>query len=135
MFFVRRKCRLGGFEVCQGRREGAQVLVELLGFYGSSRVNLSQKVPPGRNLINCNSWGIKTVTVIVFQNKDDTELRDFAARFDRLDTTVQLQQGAVSLETAQLESRAAVETKDEEAAKRGKPDVWNPEGVGSQMAE
>ena len=59
--------------------------------------------------------------------KDDTELRDFAARFDRLDTKVQLQQGAGSLETAQLESRAAVETKDQEAAKRGNPDVWNPD--------
>ena len=40
---------------------------------------------------------------------------------------MQLQQGAGSLETAQLESRAAVETKDEEAAKGGKPDVWNPD--------
>ena len=56
---------------------------------------------------------------------------------------MQLQQGAGSLETAQLESRAAVEAKDEEAAKRGlvklyqllvelklkvgKPEVWNPD--------
>ena len=61
----------------------------------------------------------KTQELIKEEGKDDTELRDFAARFDRLDTTVQLQQGAGSLETAQLESRAAVETKDEEAAKRG----------------
>ena len=56
---------------------------------------------------------------ITEEGKDDIELRDFAARFDRLDTTVQLQQGAGSLDTAQLESRAAVEAKDEEAAKRG----------------
>ena len=58
--------------------------------------------------------------------KDDTELRDFAARFDRLDTTVQLQQGAVSLETAQLESRAAVETKDEEAVESGQARCVEP---------
>ena len=69
----------------------------------------------------------KDQELIKEEGKDDTELRDFAARFDRLDTTVQLQQGAGSLETAQLESRAAVETKDDEAAKRGKPDVWNPD--------
>ena len=69
----------------------------------------------------------KTQELIKDEGKDDIELRDFAARFHRLDTTVQLQQGAGSLETAQLESRAAVETKDEEAAKRGKPDVWNPD--------
>ena len=83
--------------------------------------------------------------------KDDTKLRDFAARFNRLDAAVQLQQGAGSLETAQLEHRAAVEAKDEETAKNGlaklheliveqqikcadvlklkvgKPDVWNPD--------
>ena len=83
--------------------------------------------------------------------KDDTELRDLAARFNRLDAAVQLQQGAGSLETAQLELRAAVEAKDAEAAKSGlsklhelivgqqvkyadvlklkvgKPDVWNPD--------
>ena len=59
----------------------------------------------------------KTQELIKEEGKDDTELRDFAARFDRLDTTVQLQQGAVSLETAQLESRAAEEAKDEEATK------------------
>ena len=51
--------------------------------------------------------------------KDDTELRDFAARFNRLDAAVQRQQGAGSLETAQLELRAAVEAKDAEAAKSG----------------
>ena len=61
----------------------------------------------------------KTQELIKEEGKDDTELRDFAARFDRLDTTVQLQQGAGSLETAQLECRAVVEAKDEEAAKRG----------------
>ena len=61
----------------------------------------------------------KTQELIKEEGKDDTELRDFAASFDRLDTTVQLQRGAGSLETAQLESRAAVEAKDEEAAKRG----------------
>ena len=83
--------------------------------------------------------------------KDDTELRDFAARFIKLDAAVQRQQGAGSLETAQLELRAAVEAKDAEAAKSGlaklqeliigqqvkyadvlklkvgKPDVWNPD--------
>ena len=58
---------------------------------------------------------------------------------------MQLRQDKGSLETAQLEPRAAVEIKDEEAAKSGlakpgnskvgKPDVWTPEGVGSQMAE
>ena len=48
--------------------------------------------------------------------KDDTELRNFAAKFNRLDAAVQLQQGAGSLETAQLELRPAVEAKDEEAA-------------------
>ena len=60
--------------------------------------------------------------------KDDTELRDFAIRFNRLDAAVQLLQGAGCQETAQFRAsqrRAAVETKDEEAAKRGKPDVWN----------
>ena len=35
--------------------------------------------------------------------KDDTELRNFAAKFNRQDATVQLQYGAGSLETAQLE--------------------------------
>ena len=34
---------------------------------------------------------------------DDIELRDFAARFNRLDAAEHLQQGAGSLETAQLE--------------------------------
>ena len=61
----------------------------------------------------------KTQELSKEEGKDDIQLRDFAARFDRLDTTVQLQQGAGSLEAAQLESRAAVEAKDEEAAKRG----------------
>ena len=35
--------------------------------------------------------------------KDDTELRNFAAKFNRQDATAQLQYGAGSLETAQLE--------------------------------
>ena len=35
--------------------------------------------------------------------KDDTELRNFAAKFNRQDATTQLQYGAGSLETAQLE--------------------------------
>ena len=46
--------------------------------------------------------------------KDDTEWRDFAARFNRLDAAVQLQQGAETLETAQLgapQRRVAVEAK------------------------
>ena len=46
--------------------------------------------------------------------KDDTEWTDFAARFNRLDAAVQLQQGAETLETAQLgapQQRAAVEAK------------------------
>ena len=87
--------------------------------------------------------------------KDDTKLRNFAARFNRLDGAVQLQQGAGYLDTAQfgaIQRRAAVDAKDEETVKSGltklssncaevpkskvgKPDVWNPEGVGSQMAE
>ena len=85
--------------------------------------------------------------------KDDTKLRNFVARFNRLDGAVQLQQGAGYLETAQLgaiQRRAAVDAKDEDGglaklqgvncsdvpkSKVRKPDVWNPEGVGSQMAE
>ena len=67
----------------------------------------------------------KTQELIKEEGKDDIELRDFAARFDRLDTTVQLQQGAGSLEIAKFKSRAVVETKDGEVAKRCKPDVWN----------
>ena len=44
--------------------------------------------------------------------KDDTEWRDFTARFNRLDAAVQLQQGAETLKTEQLgtpQRRAAVE--------------------------
>ena len=48
--------------------------------------------------------------------KDDTELRNSAAKFDRQDAAVQLQLGAP-------QRRAAVETKDE----RGKPEVRNPD--------
>ena len=44
---------------------------------------------------------------------DNDELKNFEARFNRL----QLEQDTRSLETAQLESRAAEEAKDEEAAK------------------
>ena len=46
--------------------------------------------------------------------KNDTELRNFAAKFNRLDAAVQPQQSTRSLETAQLELRTA---KDAEAAK------------------
>ena len=56
------------------------------------------------------------------KGKDDTKLRNFAARFNRLDGAVQLQQGAGYLETAQLgaiQRRVAVDAKDEEAAKSG----------------
>ena len=52
--------------------------------------------------------------------KDDTKLRNFAAKLNRLDAAVQLQQNTRSLETAQLELRTA---KDAEAAKKGKPEV------------
>ena len=55
--------------------------------------------------------------------KDDTELRDFAAKFNRQDAAVQLQQSTRSLETSQLEFQDAVVAKDAEAAKRGKPEV------------
>ena len=49
---------------------------------------------------------------------DNDELRNIAARFNRMDATLQLEQDTRSLETAQLESRAAEEVKDEEAAKK-----------------
>ena len=49
--------------------------------------------------------------------QDDDELRNIAATFDRMDATLLLEQDTRSLETAQLESRAAEEAKDEEAAK------------------
>ena len=51
-------------------------------------------------------------------------MRNFAAKFYRQDAAVQLQQDTRFLETAQLESRAAVEAKNAEAAKVGKPDAW-----------
>ena len=68
-------------------------------------------------------------------------MRDFAARFNRLDAAAQLQH-TETIETAQLgapQRRAAVDAKVEEVAKRGlakpyeliveqqvgKPDVWN----------
>ena len=44
-------------------------------------------------------------------------MRDYAARFNKQDTAIQLQLDTRSRETAQLESRAAEEAKDEEAAK------------------
>ena len=46
--------------------------------------------------------------------KDDTKLRNFAAKLNRLDAAVQPQQ-----------STRSVETKDAEAAKKGKPEVRN----------
>ena len=50
--------------------------------------------------------------------KDDNhELRNIAARFNRMDATLQLEQDTRSLETVRLESQAAEEAKDEEAAK------------------
>ena len=52
--------------------------------------------------------------------KDDTKLRNFAAKLNRLDAAVQPQQNTRSLETAQFELRIA---KDAEAAKKGKPEV------------
>ena len=66
---------------------------------------------------------------------DNDELRNIAARFNRMDATLQLEQDTRSLETAQLESRVAEEAKDEEAAKNtgeirrcfetpGDHDVW-----------
>ena len=48
---------------------------------------------------------------------DNDELRNIAARFNRMDATLQLEQDTRSLETAQLESRAAEEANDEGAAK------------------
>ena len=74
---------------------------------------LSHQVKEGREVLE------KLQEVSKDNGKDDTELRDFAARFNRLDAAVQLQQGEGSLETAQLELRAAVEAKDAEAAKSG----------------
>ena len=68
---------------------------------------LSHQVKEGREVLE------KLQELSKENGKDDTELRDFAARFNRLDAAVQLQQGAGSLETAQLELRAAVEVKDE----------------------
>ena len=48
---------------------------------------------------------------------DNDELRNIAARLNRMDATLQLEQDTRSLETAQLESRAAEEAKDEDVAK------------------
>ena len=52
--------------------------------------------------------------------KDDTKLRNFAAKLNRLDAAVQPRQNTGSLEIAQFELRIA---KDAEAAKKGKPEV------------
>ena len=54
---------------------------------------------------------------------DNDELRNIAAMFNRMDATLELEQDTKPLETAQLESRAAEEAKDAEAAKRSKPEV------------
>ena len=48
---------------------------------------------------------------------DNDELRNIAAKCNRQDATLQLEQDTRSLESAQLESRAAEEAKDEEATK------------------
>ena len=48
------------------------------------------------------------------KGNDNDELMDFAARFSRQDTAVQLQQDTRSPETAQLEFRAAEENKNGE---------------------
>ena len=53
------------------------------------------------------------------KGNDDNELRNFAAMFNSL----QLEQDTRSLETAQLEFQDAVDAKDAEVAKRGKPKV------------
>ena len=79
------------------------------------RKNVPQ-VKKGRQVLE------KLQELIKENGKDDTKLRNFAARFKRLDAAVQLQQGAGYLETAQLgapQRRAAVDAKDEEAAKSG----------------
>ena len=55
--------------------------------------------------------------------KDNTELMNIAARFNRLNVATRPQQDTRSLETSQLEFQDAVEAKDAEAAKVGKPDV------------
>ena len=67
---------------------------------------LSHQIKEGREVLE------KLQELSKENGKDDTELRDFTARSNRLDAAVQLQQGAGSLETAQLELRAAVEAKD-----------------------
>ena len=70
--------------------------------------------------------------------KDDTEWRDFAARFNRLDAAVQLQQGAETLETAQLGTPddellwrprfgQPIKGADGSETQSCKSDVWNPD--------
>ena len=56
------------------------------------------------------------------KGNDNDELGNTAARLNRMDATLQLEQDTRSLETAQLGFQDAV---DAEAAKRGKPEVKN----------
>ena len=56
---------------------------------------------------------------------DNDELRNIAARFNRQDATLQLEQDTRSLETAQLGFQDAVDAEDAEADQRGKPEVRN----------
>ena len=59
------------------------------------------------------------------KENDNDELGNIAARLNRMDATLQLEQDTRSLETAQLGFQDAVDAKDAEAAKRGKPEVRN----------
>ena len=59
------------------------------------------------------------------KGNDNDELENIAARLNRMDATLQLEQDTRSLETAQLGFQDAVDAKDAEAAKRGKPEVRN----------
>ena len=59
------------------------------------------------------------------KGNDNDELGNIAARLNRMDATLQLEQDTRSLETAQLGFQDAVDAKDAEAAKRGKPEVRN----------
>ena len=71
--------------------------------------------------------------------KDNDKLMEFAAKFNRLDAAVQLQQDTRSLETAQLEPRVAEEAKNAEAAKSGlaKPhdDAWETLNLPDQCSD
>ena len=59
------------------------------------------------------------------KGNDNDELGNIAARLNRMDATLQLEQDTRSLETAQLGFQDAVDAKDAEAAKRSKPEVKN----------